>query len=415
MMQKKQYELMEVRTNRMYKKRLGYGLLLTGGIVTGMLGVMCMNNGQIVNAAASQPQTVKEVQLLSKKESGDAEHKGNLDVSDIVKAAMPSVVSIATKTVQEVQDYFGMYPFGGGSTLEREVEGSGSGIIIGESGSELLVVTNNHVVENADTVTVTFVDDKSYEAKVKGTDSDNDLAVVSINLDDISDDTKNQISIALIGDSDEIEVGEQVLAIGNALGYGQSVTTGIVSAKNRTLSKDDTTDDTDEENVKLIQTDAAINPGNSGGPLLNMDGEVIGINSVKMASSGIEGMGYAISISDVKDKLTGLMNETTREKVENNEQGTLGIRGETVSKSAVQMYGIPEGVFVAEVTNGTAADDACIEKNDIITEFDGKKITSIRELKNMLAYYESGESVDLTVKRFSDGEYHEVSITVTLD
>lgn len=380
-MQKKKFELMTIRQNRMNKKRLGYRLLLTGGIVTGMLGSMYMNHGQTVNAASSQTGTVKEVQLLSKKDSGGTENKGSLDVSDIVKATMPSVVSITTKTVQEVQDYFGMYSFGGSSTLQQEVEGSGSGIIIGQSGEELLMVTNNHVVENADTVTITFADDKSYEAQVKGTDSDSDLAVVSVKLDDISDDTKKQISVATVGDSDEIEVGEQVLAIGNALGYGQSVTTGIVSAKNRTLSKSNSTEDTDDGNVKLIQTDAAINPGNSGGPLLNMDGEVIGINSVKMASSGIEGMGYAIAISDVKDRLTGLMNETTREKVDTKEQGTLGIVGETVSNDAIQMYGIPEGVFVSEVTDGAAAENGGIQKNDIITEFDGKKIKSIRDPK----------------------------------
>ncbi|EET60813.1 PDZ/DHR/GLGF domain protein [Marvinbryantia formatexigens DSM 14469] len=414
-MQKKKFELMTIRQNRMNKKRLGYRLLLTGGIVTGMLGSMYMNHGQTVNAASSQTGTVKEVQLLSKKDSGGTENKGSLDVSDIVKATMPSVVSITTKTVQEVQDYFGMYSFGGSSTLQQEVEGSGSGIIIGQSGEELLMVTNNHVVENADTVTITFADDKSYEAQVKGTDSDSDLAVVSVKLDDISDDTKKQISVATVGDSDEIEVGEQVLAIGNALGYGQSVTTGIVSAKNRTLSKSNSTEDTDDGNVKLIQTDAAINPGNSGGPLLNMDGEVIGINSVKMASSGIEGMGYAIAISDVKDRLTGLMNETTREKVDTKEQGTLGIRGETVSNDAIQMYGIPEGVFVSEVTDGAAAENGGIQKNDIITEFDGKKIKSIRDLKNVLEYYKTGESVDITLKRFGAGEYSEVNVTVTLD
>lgn len=415
MMQKKKFELMTIRQNRMNKKRFGYRLLLTGGIVTGMLGSMYMNHGQTVNAASSQTGTVKEVQLLSKKDSGGTENKGSLDVSDIVKATMPSVVSITTKTVQEVQDYFGMYSFGGSSTLQQEVEGSGSGIIIGQSGEELLMVTNNHVVENADTVTITFADDKSYEAQVKGTDSDSDLAVVSVKLDDISDDTKKQISVATVGDSDEIEVGEQVLAIGNALGYGQSVTTGIVSAKNRTLSKSNSTEDTDDGNVKLIQTDAAINPGNSGGPLLNMDGEVIGINSVKMASSGIEGMGYAIAISDVKDRLTGLMNETTREKADTKEQGTLGIRGETVFNDAIQMYGIPEGVFVSEVTDGAAAENGGIQKNDIITEFDGKKIKSIRDLKNVLEYYKTGESVDITLKRFGAGEYSEVNVTVTLD
>lgn len=278
--------------------------------------------------------------------------KGNLDVSEIASEALPSIVSITTKSVQEVQNYFGMYGMYGYAPQqqEQEVEGSGSGIIVGKNDDELLIATNYHVVEGADTLSVAFTDGNAVEASVKGFDEERDLAVVSVSLDDVKDDTMDAISIAKIGSSDDLKVGEQVIAIGNALGYGQSVTTGIVSAKNRRMDSDNNTvtdgSDDSSDGVNLIQTDAAINPGNSGGALLNMEGEVVGINSAKLASTEVEGMGYAIAISDVTDILQNLMNETSRDKLDDSEHGVLGIEGSSVSSEAVQMYGIPAGVFV---------------------------------------------------------------------
>lgn len=352
--------------------------------------------------------------FLLKTEATDEKRErvvGYLDVSDIVEEAMPCVVSIATKSVMEVQNYYGMYGFGYGylpEITEREVQGSGSGIIVGKNDTELLIATNYHVVEDAKTVTVTFADGESYETKGKGYDEDRDLAVVAVALEDITEDTMDAIKVAKIGSSDDLRVGEQVLAIGNALGYGQSVTTGIVSAKNRRLDDTYSSDDA----VDLIQTDAAINPGNSGGALLNMNGEVVGINSAKMASTEVEGMGYAISISDVADVLEKLMNEVPRVKVEGN-HGVLGITGSTVSEEA-RYYGIPEGVHVQEVTEGGAADKAGIRKNYIITEFDGKDINTINRLVELLEYYEPGEEVEVVVKYQNDGEYETKTVTVVL-
>lgn len=290
----------------------------------------------------------------SNKDSKDTEAtkssdtKGSLDVSDVAEEAMPSVVAITTKSVQEVQDYYSMFGSQYAPSQEQEVEGSGSGIIIGKTDSELLIATNYHVVDGADTLSVAFADGNAYEATVKGFDENEDLAVVSVATKDVSDDTMDAISVAKIGSSDDLKIGEQVVAIGNALGYGQSVTTGIVSAKNRTtdasgqIKSGDSTDNSSSINkgVNLIQTDAAINPGNSGGALLNMDGEVVGINSSKLASTEVEGMGYAIAISDVADSLENMMNAKARDKVDNH--GILGITGSTVSTEAVQIYGIPQ-------------------------------------------------------------------------
>ena len=249
-------------------------------------------------------------------------------------------------------------------------------------------------------------------ATVNGYDEDKDLAVVSVALSDISDDTMDQIQVATMGSSDDLKVGEQVVAIGNALGYGQSVTTGIVSAKNRKLNSDGSEESEDSDAVNLIQTDAAINPGNSGGALLNMDGEVVGINSAKLASTEVEGMGYAISISDVTDTLEQLMNETPRDKVDNH--GVLGITGMSVSEEASQYYGVPEGVLVSEVTEGGAADKAGIKAKSIITEFDGKRVRSIDELVSRLEYYEPGEEVDVTIEVANGDSYKEKTVTVTL-
>ena len=346
--------------------------------------------------------------------------KGSLDVSDVAEKAMPSVVAITTKSVQEVQNYYSMFGSQYAPSQEQEVEGSGSGIIIGKTKSELLIATNYHVVDGADTLSVAFADGSAYEATVKGFDENEDLAVVSVDTKDVSDDTMDAISVAKIGSSDDLKIGEQVVAIGNALGYGQSVTTGIVSAKNRKIDSsgqvesDDSSDNSSSLNkgVNLIQTDAAINPGNSGGALLNMDGEVVGINSSKLASTEVEGMGYAIAISDVADSLENMMNAKARDKVDNH--GILGITGSTVSDEAVQIYGIPQGVFVSKVTEDGPADDAGITKNMVITEFDGKTITSIDQLVELLQYYEPKEKIDVTVAVQDGNEYKEKTFTVKL-
>lgn len=323
----------------------------------------------------------------------------SLDVSDIAENVMPSVVAITIKAVTEYDMGF----FGG--TYEYESEGSGSGIIIGTNEKELLIVTNNHVVSGAETVSVCFIDEQVYEANVKGTDSDNDLAIIAIDLAKISADTMASIKVATIGDSSEIKVGEQVVAIGNALGYGQSVTTGIVSAKDRVVSTNTT---------PLIQTDAAINPGNSGGALLNMRGEVIGINSSKYASTEVEGMGYAIPISEVESILEELMNEETREKVPEEKRGYLGIMCQTVDVTTSATFGIPSGVLISDFTEGSSAKAAGMEKNSIITKIGRQSIGSTDELTGYLEYYAAGEKIEITAMVNVDGEYVEKTYSVIL-
>ncbi len=321
------------------------------------------------------------------------------DVSDIVENTLPSIVSITNMSVQEVQNFFG-------GTSQQESESAGSGIIISQNDSELLVVTNNHVVEGSDTLTVTFNDGNSVEAQIKGTDSARDLAVVAVPLDKISDDTMNAIKVATLGDSDSLKVGEPAVAIGNALGYGQSVTTGIVSATGRTI---------DGFDGEYIQTDAAINPGNSGGALLNANGEVIGINSAKINSSAVEGMGFAIPISDASDVIQNLMNKETRSKVSDEERGYLGIKGYDVSEEGAQMYNMPTGVYVKEVMSGGGAEKAGLTKGSIITGFEGSSISGMSSLQEQLQYYKAGEEVTLTVQiPDKNGEYTEKDIKVTL-
>ena len=321
------------------------------------------------------------------------------DVSDIVENTLPSIVSITNMSVQEVQNFFG-------GISQQESESAGSGIIISQNDSELLVVTNNHVVEGSDTLTVTFNDGNSVEAQIKGTDSARDLAVVAVPLDNISDDTMNAIKVATLGDSDSLKVGEPAIAIGNALGYGQSVTTGIVSATRRTI---------DGFDGEYIQTDAAINPGNSGGALLNANGEVIGINSAKINSSAVEGMGFAIPISDASDVIQNLMNKETRSKVSDEERGYLGIKGYDVSEEGAQMYNMPTGVYVKEVMSGGGAEKAGLTKGSIITGFEGSSISGMSSLQEQLQYYKAGEEVTLTVQiPDKNGEYTEKDIKVTL-
>ena len=427
------------KIRKIAKKGLTLSLcaVLAGGLAAGSFeGVNKLagwSGATTVEAASNKDETTLTYAKSEKKDADTSDSKsdtgkdtgstakGNLDVSEIASEALPSIVSITTKSVQEVQNYFGMYGMYGYAPQqqEQEVEGSGSGIIVGKNDDELLIATNYHVVEGADTLSVAFTDGNAVEASVKGFDEERDLAVVSVSLDDVKDDTMDAISIAKIGSSDDLKVGEQVIAIGNALGYGQSVTTGIVSAKNRRMDSDNNTvtdgSDDSSDGVNLIQTDAAINPGNSGGALLNMEGEVVGINSAKLASTEVEGMGYAIAISDVTDILQNLMNETSRDKLDDSEHGVLGIEGSSVSSEAVQMYGIPAGVFVKEVTEGGAADKAGLKANSVITEFNGKTVSSINQLMEYLSYYEPDEEVELTVQVPHGTSYKEETVKVTLD
>lgn len=427
------------KIRKIAKKGLTFSLcaVLAGGLAAGSFeGVNKLagwSGATTVEAASNKDETTLTYAKSEKKDADTSDSKsdtgkdtgstakGNLDVSEIASEALPSIVSITTKSVQEVQNYFGMYGMYGYAPQqqEQEVEGSGSGIIVGKNDDELLIATNYHVVEGADTLSVAFTDGNAVEASVKGFDEERDLAVVSVSLDDVKDDTMDAISIAKIGSSDDLKVGEQVIAIGNALGYGQSVTTGIVSAKNRRMDSDNNTvtdgSDDSSDGVNLIQTDAAINPGNSGGALLNMEGEVVGINSAKLASTEVEGMGYAIAISDVTDILQNLMNETSRDKLDDSEHGVLGIKGSSVSSEAVQMYGIPAGVFVKEVTEGGAADKAGLKANSVITEFNGKTVSSINQLIEYLSYYEPDEEVELTVQVPHGTSYKEETVKVTLD
>ena len=427
------------KIRKIAKKGLTFSLcaVLAGGLAAGSFeGVNKLagwSGATTVEAASNKDETTLTYAKSEKKDADTSDSKsdtgkdtgstakGNLDVSEIASEALPSIVSITTKSVQEVQNYFGMYGMYGYAPQqqEQEVEGSGSGIIVGKNDDELLIATNYHVVEGADTLSVAFTDGNAVEASVKGFDEERDLAVVSVSLDDVEDDTMDAVSIANIGSSDDLKVGEQVVAIGNALGYGQSVTTGIVSAKNRRMDSDNNTvtdgSDDSSDGVNLIQTDAAINPGNSGGALLNMEGEVVGINSAKLASTEVEGMGYAIAISDVTDILQNLMNETSRDKLDDSEHGVLGIEGSSVSSEAVQMYGIPAGVFVKKVTEGGAADKAGLKANSVITEFNGKTVSSSNQLIEYLSYYEPDEEVELTVQVPHGTSYKEETVKVTLD
>lgn len=349
---------------------------------------------------------------------------GNGTVVAVAQASMPSVVAITTVSVQEIPSFFGY------GSRQYKSAASGSGIIVGDNDDELLIATNNHVVEGATTLSVCFIGDDvanaetetvnagdsgdlnledAVSAKIKGTDADNDLAVVAVRKSDIPEDTLNQIKIAQIGSSDDLVVGQQVVAIGNALGYGQSVTSGWVSALNRTISTEDGTNSTG-----LIQTDAAINPGNSGGALLNMKGELIGINSAKYADSSVEGMGYAIPISKAKPILEDLMNRETREKVDTSEKGYLGVVLSNLTTEAIQMYNIPSGAFVRGVDQDSPAENGGIYKGDIIVKFDGQKVSDGDDLLDKLQYYKSGETIEAVVARADNGEYKESTVEVTL-
>lgn len=322
------------------------------------------------------------------------------DVSDVVEKVMPAMVSIVNNFTETANVF--------GQQYTQEEAASGSGIIVGKTDDELLIVSNNHVVESADTLTVTFIDGSEAQAQVKGLDSDMDLAVIAVSLNDLSDDTKNAITVATLGSSDDLKLGEPVIAIGNALGYGQSVTNGIVSALNREITLENGATGT------FIQTNAAINPGNSGGALLNMNGEVIGINSNKIGGTAVEGMGYAIPITSASPIIADLMERQTRTKVAEDEVGYIGISLQEVTSQISQMYNMPEGIYVVSVEEGSAAANAGIMKGDIITKFDGSSISSYSDLQKTLQYYAVGDSATITVQRPQNGEYVSVELNLTL-
>ncbi len=331
------------------------------------------------------------------------------DVSDIVEMVMPSIVSITNMSVEEVQSFFG-------GISEQKSESAGTGIIISQNDTELLIVTNNHVVEGSDTLTVTFDDETSVEANIKGTNSEYDLAVIAVPLKSISDDTMDAITVATLGDSTKLKVGEPAVAIGNALGYGQSVTTGVISALNRSVSEtDQQTGQTVESSAKLIQTDAAINPGNSGGALVNANGEVIGINSSKLVGETVEGVGYAIPISDVSDLIQELMNQETKTKLDEADQGAIGITGMDVPAEYSQQLNMPNGVYVTEVSPNGGAERAGMTRGCVITAINGTSVDSMSALQEQLQYYAKGETVTLTIEvPQTNGEYEEQTVEVTL-
>ena len=331
------------------------------------------------------------------------------DVSGIVENVMPSIVSITNMSVQQVQDFFG-------GVSQQQSESAGTGIIISQNDSELLIVTNNHVVENSETLTVTFNDNTSLEANIKGTDASHDLAVIAVPLNTISDDTMDAIAVATLGDSTKLKVGEPAIAIGNALGQGQSVTTGVISATDReSTTTDQATGQTTVNDVSLIQTDAAINPGNSGGALVNASGEVIGINSSKLVGSSVEGVGYAIPISDVSDIITNLMNQQTKAKVSESERGYLGITGFDVTSEYAQRFSMPLGVYITDVTDGGGAKAAGLSKGGVITELNGTTIDNMETLQKELKYYAKGEKVQVTVQTpDNNGEYTAKNYEITL-
>lgn len=443
------------KPNRSGKKLNGqgrkFGTVVATAVVFGLVASAVFQGTNYVGSKLN-PQEKKSVQVQStqtisqnkstdSEESASANAEGTSSVSQVAKNAMPSIVSIVGVSVQEIPQIYQYFGYG----QQQETQSSGSGIIVGQNDTELLIATNNHVVSGTNSLTVCFtnqdgsavtgngdvektsaegesgstnqegqdsslddVQSGAVSAQIKGTDADNDLAVISVKLEDIPEDVLSEIKVATIGDSDSLQMGEQVVAIGNALGYGQSVTSGYVSALNRQVSSDDT-------DGTFIQTDAAINPGNSGGALLNMKGELIGINSAKIASDEVEGMGFAIPISKAEPILDEMMNQETRYKVEDEDKAAyIGITCENVTSDVNQMYGIPQGVYVDTVVEGGPAEKAGIKKGDVITKIDGTAIDAYKDLVDRLEYYEAGETVELEVYRAQDGEYNAQKISVTL-
>ena len=443
------------KPNRSGKKLNGqgrkFGTVVATAVVFGLVASAVFQGtnyvGSKLNPQGKKSVQVQSTQTISQNKSSDSEEsvsgstEGTSSVSQVAQNAMPSIVSIVGVSVQEIPQIYQYFGYG----QQQETQSSGSGIIVGQNDTELLIATNNHVVSGTNSLTVCFtnqdgsavtgngdvektsaegesgstnqdgqdsslddVQSGAVSAQIKGTDADNDLAVISVKLEDIPEDVLSEIKVATIGDSDSLQMGEQVVAIGNALGYGQSVTSGYVSALNRQVSSDDT-------DGTFIQTDAAINPGNSGGALLNMKGELIGINSAKIASDEVEGMGFAIPISKAEPILDEMMNQETRYKVEDEDKAAyIGITCENVTSDVNQMYGIPQGVYVDTVVEGGPAEEAGIKKGDVITKIDDTAIDAYKDLVDRLEYYEAGETVELEVYRAQDGEYNAQKISVTL-
>ena len=380
--------------------------ILIAAILFGTISCLVFQAGNLVSEKIFGVQNENQTQIEETpiKESTEQKNSGNqsvmvTDVSGVAENVMPSIVAITNLSVKQVQDFFW-------GVREQESESAGSGIIIQQTDDELLILTNNHVVEGCDTLTVSFTDQKSVNADIKGVDPGKDLAVIAVQLSDIEESTKKAISVAKMGDSSLLKVGEPAIAIGNALGYGQSVTAGIISATHRTLEGYD---------GELIQTDAAINPGNSGGALLNSNGEVIGINTIKLATEAVEGMGYAIPISDASEIISELSSQKTKKKVSEDQQGYLGIQGVDVNEDSAQMYGMPTGVYVSEVIAGGACEKAGIVKGSVITKLEGTTIDGMQTLKEQLQYYAAGEKVKLTLETADEtGEYVEKTVEVKL-
>ena len=380
---------------------------VAGGVMTGVNYVGARLTG-LADITATAPAETEGTTTAQVPETSAASNNGSTtavstvtDVSSIAEKAMPSLVAINDTMTVEQNNFFGM-------PQTYQAQSSGSGIIVGQNDTELLIATNNHVVSGATDMKVTFTDSTQVAAAVKGTDSATDLAIIAVKLSDIPSDTMSKIKVATLGDSDNVKVGEQVIAIGNALGYGQSLTVGYISALDREI--------TDENGIQhtYIQTDAAINPGNSGGALLDLNGNVIGINAAKNASTEVEGMGFAIPISKAQEILNNLMTKKTREAVDESAQGYLGIQGTNIDANASKEYGMPVGIYVYKIVEGGAAANSDLKEKDIITKFDGQSVTNMEELKQMLTYYEGGSTVSLTVQSLVNGSYveHEVQITL---
>lgn len=398
-----------------FAKKLGVFLLcgvLFGGAGAGaFIGVMKVSGYekklQDAVDAANRPTETKVAKVETAEttpvSTGTNNSSGNA-VADVAENVMPSIVAITNTQIYENNgwEYF-FYGYGG----NREMSGSGSGIIVGQNETELLVLTNYHVIDGANSLTVTFIDENTAEAQVKGTAEDNDLAVIAVPLDSLSEETRNAIKVATLGDSNNLRVGDEVIAIGNALGYGQSLTYGHVSALSREITIDNKT-------LTLLQTDAAINPGNSGGALLNMKGEVIGINSAKYSSEDVEGMGFAIPVSEAEDIIYSLMTKQTRKVVEEDEASWLGINGVDMNGTDAKQYNMPEGVYVYSIVEDGPAAASDLRERDIITAVEGSKVSSMDELKTMLTYYTGGTEIELTVQRLENNEYVQMSIPVTL-
>ena len=413
--QKKEKKAKKVREKKPMTVGKKWAALVAMALVFGLIagGTMFGVNeaGNRLAGNSGSPDKVGQTQTTgSNSDSSSSDESSEGTVAEVAKNAMPSVVTISTMSVEEMRSFFG-------GTQQYEVQGAGTGVIVGENDTELLIATNNHVVEGATSLSVGFIDEESVEGEVKGTDVNNDLAVVAVKLSDIPEDTMNQIKIATVGDSDDLQLGDQVVAIGNALGYGQSVTSGYVSALDRDLTLTDQSGTT-INSTGLIQTDAAINEGNSGGALLNMKGELIGINEAKSSSTStgaaVDNIGFAIPIDKAEESLQQLMNLKTREKVDASQASYLGIRGEDVSAEASELYGIPTGVVITEVVENGPADQAGVKKGDILTELDGRSISSMAQLQDVLQYYAAGETVDLVVQRSDNGEYQAQTLSITL-